>query len=352
MPTIKMIVTHLKPHLDEIVAIWLLRRWGREKYPGIDQAGIAYWTNGGELLGGRTAAEWESDGYLLVGVGRGRLDDHCDGQEKKESAAILVAKDLGVEEDPALFKILSFTHRIDTKGGSHPFDLFALTKVMFQYGDQDQAIAWATMVLEAKYLEQLEGQAAKADLAKAEIHDLMVGQKPCRLVVLKTDNSASASLARVAKPKGLGAAVVLTQRSSGHVQIFCDKQNWQLEDVACLLRAGERSSKGLEEPLAPELLVGEGKVEGAEEWHYQRAGQMLLNGSLSHPDVPVTQLSLPTIVSAVILGLRADYLPHSHCRETGQCLGEACQFHHFGLNRCQVLAATPKPFDWRSLPQA
>ena len=36
------IVTHERPHLDEIVAIWLLRRFGETRFPGISQAKVSY----------------------------------------------------------------------------------------------------------------------------------------------------------------------------------------------------------------------------------------------------------------------------------------------------------------------
>ncbi len=352
MPNIRTIVTHLKPHLDEIVAIWMLWRWGKEKYPGVDQASVEYWT-GGKSPDGRSAEEWEADGCLLIGVGGGRFDEHRNGTASPECAATLVAKDLGLDTDPALAKILAFTHRIDTRGGSQPFDLFSLTKLVFQHvSDPEEAFAWAVMALDAKYAEQEQGQEAKVELANADVYDLVVGGKPCRLAVLKTDNTMSVNMARASiADGGLAAAVVIVQRSSGHVQIFCDRQNWRLEDLARILRVGERSTKGLEESLDAEILAQEGKVEGAEEWHYQRAGQMFLNGSLSHPDVPVTQLSLETIVACAILGLRSDHLPHDHCRETGQCLGQECPFYCFGLSRCQTLRqqVAPKPVDWRSL---
>lgn len=338
MNTIKGIVTHLNPHLDEVLAIWMLWLWGKLKYPGVEQARVEYWT-GGKSPDGRTAEEWEADGYLLIGIGGGRFDEHRNGQASPECAATLVAKDLGIDTDPALAKILAFVHRIDTKGGSQPFDLFWLTKLAFQHFDSEEAFLWATRALDAKYAEQLEEQQAKLSLDQAKIYDLMVGSQPCRVVALKSDNKLAASLARAAVDKGgLAASVVVAQRSSGHVQIFCDKQNWHLEDVVRLLRAGERMVKGLA-PLDAATLVGEGKVPGAEEWHYLREGQMLLNGSLNHPDVAVTQLSFDeVIVPTVILGMRHDYLPNAHCRNSGQCLGQSCGFYRFGLDRCQSLS--------------
>lgn len=339
MNTIKAIVTHLNPHLDEVLAIWMLWHWGQLKYPGVEHAHAQYWT-GGKSPDGRTAEEWEADGFLLVGIGGGRFDEHRNGQASPECAATLVAKDLGIDTDPALAKILAFVHRIDTRGGAQPMDLFSLTKLMFQHTDPEEAFFWATKALEAKYAEQLEEQEAKADMAKAEIHDLMVEGHPCRVAILKTDNKSAVFLARAPEDKGgLAASVVVAQRSSGHVQVFCDKQNWNIEDVVRLLRVGERMAKGLQETLDPDTLAQEGKVPGVEEWHYVREGQMLLNGSLNHTDVPVTQLAFEDeIVPTVILGMRYDYLPHEHCRETGQCLGSSCPFFQFGLDRCQALS--------------
>ena len=38
----KSILTHERPHLDEIVAIWFLRKFGEQRFPGISKAAITF----------------------------------------------------------------------------------------------------------------------------------------------------------------------------------------------------------------------------------------------------------------------------------------------------------------------
>ncbi len=40
---IKKIIIPNKPHLDPIAAIFLLLEYGRDKFPGIEKAEIAFW---------------------------------------------------------------------------------------------------------------------------------------------------------------------------------------------------------------------------------------------------------------------------------------------------------------------
>lgn len=63
----KTLVTHHRPHLDDICAIWLLKRF----FPDAHDADIAFTSSG---------SEGEKDGddpeRVLIGVGRGRFDEH------------------------------------------------------------------------------------------------------------------------------------------------------------------------------------------------------------------------------------------------------------------------------------
>lgn len=51
--------------MDEIAAIWILRKFGEEKFPGVSKAPIEFWNNGGNTPDGRSADEYERDGILL-----------------------------------------------------------------------------------------------------------------------------------------------------------------------------------------------------------------------------------------------------------------------------------------------
>ncbi|MDP7033502.1 MAG: hypothetical protein QF752_03310 [Planctomycetota bacterium] len=124
MTKITRIVTHRFPDLDALLCCWLLRRFGESRYPGIAEVPIDFW-NAGDLPEGKTPEDLEREGTLLVDTGGGRLDTHvlegdASGGPAGEdlSAAMLVARDLGVDRDPKLGQLLAFSVRQDARGQS------------------------------------------------------------------------------------------------------------------------------------------------------------------------------------------------------------------------------------------
>lgn len=63
----KKLITHINPHLDDIAAIWLLKKF----YPGFKAAKVEF-ISAGE--GNKGLAE--SEDLIYIGVGRGRFDEH------------------------------------------------------------------------------------------------------------------------------------------------------------------------------------------------------------------------------------------------------------------------------------
>lgn len=77
----KTLITHINPHLDDIAAIWLFKKyqpdWVRAKIEFISQ------TVGNKYLE-------ESDDLIYIGVGRGKFDEHKG--DKEDCAASLIWK--------------------------------------------------------------------------------------------------------------------------------------------------------------------------------------------------------------------------------------------------------------------
>ncbi len=63
----KTLITHINPHLDDIAAIWLLKKF----YPGFDSAQVEFISAGEGNKGLK-----ESEDTIYIGVGRGRFDEH------------------------------------------------------------------------------------------------------------------------------------------------------------------------------------------------------------------------------------------------------------------------------------
>jgi hypothetical protein len=343
----KSILTHERPHLDEIVAIWLLRKFGEQRFPGISTAAVSFLSLRRLAESGLTPKDYEAQGTLLLGIGGGRFDEHPtleEGRKAGDCATTLVAKELGVSEDPSLAKILRFVRAADVEGNASPFDVSYVVKLLHaRYPDDPhRVIEWALVAIEAKYQEQLRFfTVVKPEFdAKARIEEIAVGQKRLRMVTIDSDEDGIHKYAR--SEYGARAAVVIQRRSSGNVAVFGNKQaGVDLREAAKLVRLAEREAKGLESTHDEERLTAEGYAPGAEEWFYHRQGQMLLNGSLTQADVPATRLSLDRIAELVKIGIDPARVKPL-CESTGQCLGDVCDWYNWSLARC-VRLRRPAP---------
>ncbi len=349
MKMIKRIVTHRFPHLDEIFAIWLLKNFGGERFNNIANATIVYWESGGVTPDGRTTEEWEADGYLLVGVGGGRFDEHpTTTQDRKEDdcAATLVAKYLGIINEPWLQTTMDFIVRDDLKGGAGQFDIGAIAKLLHQQypNDPDAAIEWVMIGLGAKIKEQISfwGDARRefenGDNTKVETVAGPHGED-IRIAVIRSDNPQVGKYARFAE--GGNTQVVVQQRSTGNIQIFTDHRSGiTLYETVRLIRLEEQDISGRIVTTDWDELESEGAVAGAENWFFQEHGMMLLNGSLTALGVAPTKIPIETIVKLIKVAMnpndfqrdRAGSCRQGICKSTQQ---DECPWYYMGLRRCR-----------------
>jgi hypothetical protein len=384
------IVTHERPHLDEIVAIWLLRRFGEARFPGVSQAKVSYTTTGRR---GPDAKESEARGVLMLGIGGGRFDEHPTldiGRKAEECCATLVARELGVLDDPSLQKILKFVKSRDLEGNSTPFDLSYLVKLLHpRFPDNpEKVIEWTLVGIEAKYEEQHDFffVARQEFESKARIDEVPAGTRRLRIATIESDSESVGKYAR--SEFGGYAGIVIQKRASGNVSILVNKQmGLDMRDVVRMIRLAERQAKrvgqgsgaggqeareqdgecklqnadcrvqngkgggrggrasdktpeprssGTPEPYPAGDLAAEGVVRGAEEWFFHERGQMLLNGSLTATGVTPTRLTLDQIREIVSIGIVPGAL-RALCASTGKCAGGICDWHQWDMARCRAL---------------
>ncbi len=315
------IVTHVLPHLDEIGAFWLLQKFGEKKYPGINKAPLLF-------------ADIEGQAIRL-GVGGGEFDEHSTNDKNRkegECSFTLVLKALGLGGEPALKKIAKFILQVDTKGGTHPFDISTLVKEMYAQKSPEEVIDWAIKALEAKYNDQVDFFKAGDDFKRGKITELKVGEKKLNLVIMESDSTKAASFAR--SEFGCKAAVVIQKNSSGNVQIFIDKKiRLNTPELVKAVRLMEQIKKDQLLVSNWEDLVLEGIIEEVREWFYHQEGEMLLNGSITSPEVPPTSISLEELEEITIAALSGDNLPH-FCETKGRCTSK-CRWYPFTLFYCR-----------------
>ncbi len=350
------IIVHVKPHLDELVALYLVIRYGDEHFEGLESAEVNFTGDGGATVDGRSAEEWLKEGVLHIGTGGGRFDEHPRGGsgEITSCAAALVAEFLGVQKKPELMALLRYVTMTDTGGERAPsanealFGLKTLVDTLHRTGTATEEVMRITFALVDAVVARQQAlfAAAEDDVRAAEVYPFQHRRQPHTLAVLKSGNRFAAEAARM-----LGHSAVVQQQPDGHVQIFVSKAaKLTLWDLAAVLRLEEADRKGLD--LAEKYRIIDLKsadsVEEVPEWYYLKAGQMLLNGSDSAPDVPVSQIPLERIVELTVRTLNEDFWPQklaARCR-AGYCSDEAgeseCPMRWMQLSRCHQIRESMK----------
>jgi len=306
MEKIHTIVTHPRPHLDEVVGIVLLRTYGREIYPGIENAEIKF-CDAGMTPEGKSWKQLEKEGVVLIGIGGGRFDEHPTQNKERvemECAASLVAKYLGINEEPWLAKLMKYTCNNDTKGGVNPFDLAAMMNLMMKrWFDHSPtgSLEWAMNAVEVYLEDQIKffTETKEAFDNNSEVFNSTYKGKAIIIAAVTGDNDQLGAYAR--STVGANADIVIQKNNKGNVIITTKKSSAiYLDDVIRAIRLKEMRIKNIVcKNLWDPALKGEAKVPGAEEWHFHKAASMILNGSKSAPNVPPTKISFKTIVLIV-----------------------------------------------------
>ncbi|MBP8994461.1 MAG: hypothetical protein KBG30_11725 [Bacteroidales bacterium] len=321
------IETHERPHLDELVAIWLIDKFGSKEFV-------------------KKYAE-DKQNTIEIGIGGGLFDEHSSvntARKEGESAATLVAKALKIENDPALQALLKFVTERDLKGGRQPFDLdWAVQLLNSEVQDFQVVYDWLTFLLEPYYQQQVKFFAdTREEFEKVAQTENVLGPngKNYKMVTVISDNEQMNKVARQE-----GAAIIIQKNTSGNgnVQIFTNqKYRLTLFDIVQIIRLEEQQKKGKLITTDWRLLSQEGTIPGVEEWYFQIQGQMMLNGSLSHPEVPATKLTLEEIKKFIRIGLNPNAYENSHfqnCKK-GICTStqkNPCPYYAYGLSRCRKI---------------
>ncbi len=108
-----------------------------------------------------------------------------------------------------------------------------------------------------------------------------------------------------------------------------------LDEVIAILRCKEEEKNG--KALIPQAeLRKSGTMDHVDNWHYDKPGNRIFNGSITYPNVRPSKLSFVEVFYSVYLGLNKKryYLPRQEDCLSGYCHGEECSFFKFGLDRC------------------
>lgn len=361
---ISKIITHRRPHADELVARMLLKRFpeGEAKFSGVGKATTTYLTTG-ELPEGKTAKDFPDT--IFLGCGGGEFDEHATSQKERvlgECCATLVAKSLGIDAVPALQKILTFVKSEDLKGTKVKNELPMLIKFLHQLSeDEEQISKWAEDAYYAHYLDEKKRWEEIKDNTDAEkLWKEMKGkwQRPTlenTFALLKSQDykdltwwigfaedaikfqdkrfhdaevefKAKGKLEKIMGPYGAqitlatitsdneemnkyarnsGADIVVQFNQRGNCAIFTRRPaNIDLTYAFMLLRMAEQHYRGGITIKDEKTLSKEGFVEGIPYWYLFKNHDMGFNGSLTTADVEPTKIPHEKITEIVKEGAR------------------------------------------------
>ncbi|MBZ9569621.1 2'-5' RNA ligase family protein [Patescibacteria group bacterium] len=304
------IPTILQP--DTIVAVFLLKKFGKKKYPGIENAEIEVRNI---LPENETSDSLFKKGFFLIDIGGGKFDHHF----KHKTVSQLIAEDLKISNDPSLAKLLTFAERDDKYGmgtiSKDPIDkAFGLSGLISNVNkilgsDPNKVIDVILPVIHAHYLEEKrrhkdlpEEFKKKSKEKKAEVFFVKQKGKKLKVVAIESDNPSIVGWLR--SSIGERADVVLQKASSGHVNIITRPlKRVDLRLVIGLLRQEEIEVQNREISFPPLELMKPGRLPKIPEWYYDLATNSILNGGVNPKGTPSTAIPFEKIKEIVKEGL-------------------------------------------------
>ena len=311
---IKTIIVPVALQPDTLAAIFLLRKFGETRFPGVRDARIKVLSI---LPAGETPTSLEASGSILIDIGEGRFDHHV--QREKTTASRLVAEYLGIADDPALAKLLEYARRDDMFGkgtiSDDPIDrAFGLSGLLQNLnrgmaGQPDEVAKIILPILLTHYEEESrrtkelpEEFAAKTREGRVQIQEVRQRDKKLKVVFVESDNTGLAGFLR---SQGGGRFDVVVQRiSGGYVNILTrPTKRVDLRFLAACVRMREVEVQGGKLEVNEYELMRPARHPEIKEWYYDPATNSLQNGGLNPKDISPTRISWTEFPELVSKGL-------------------------------------------------
>ncbi|MDD4272074.1 MAG: hypothetical protein PHF50_04720 [Patescibacteria group bacterium] len=326
---IKKILIPNKPHLDPITAIYLLKQYGKEKFPGINSAEIIFWENSHDPKP-EDISKFKAEKILTIDIGGGMFDHHQSSE--KETATCLVAAYLGVEKNPELIALLNYVREDDLEGLHNRFgDLAYLIKCFHKQNISSLKVVELGLRM-IDYFQTSQNDwhlnVKKEYEDKIKIYKIKRFSSKIKIGVVESDNSQIANYGITID----SLSAVIQKRSTGHVMILTNKHHrLNLREIVAAIRMRELELSGYNKPIDPAKLQFEGKNSLVPNWFYHRSLNAFLNGSEALNKAEPTKLKFSEIISFVWNGLSSEHSEYCDCDQGG----ETCPFARYGFSKCK-----------------
>ena len=312
--TITKILVPTRAQADTIIAVYLLKKYGEERFAGVLSASVFVVPI---LAPGITFEDSLARGELLIDLAGGLFDHH--NATEKTTVSEIVAKELKIFSDPSIKKLLDYARRDDFFGkgtvSNDPLDrAFGLSGLLTvlnkKYAnDPVQTFTIVLPIIAAHHEEELRRtkempKELQDKLANGLAISFTVSQrgKLLKVLLIETDNPSMAGYVR--SVMGGAYDVAALRLSSGHLNILTrPMKQVDLRSLAVILRTEELSSRGIEPLLTAEMLSQTGRTPEIPEWYYDPATNSLQNGGIVPGDVPATKIDKTKVQKLLELGL-------------------------------------------------
>ncbi|KPJ84937.1 hypothetical protein AMJ57_05000 [Parcubacteria bacterium SG8_24] len=263
------ILTHLRPHLDDVCGIWLLRRY----LPGSRDASIGF-------ISTNEKVDQTDEDTIHVGVGRGRFDEHKGDQGSCAASLVLafLEQEVGLPDGdrPALRRLVDWVLKEDTgQLNTMPHREFSVPVILKSYYEirENDSLAVTELgfeILDALFAAQRSLVELEEDWKKRIEFDSSYG----RGVGLVTDAREVDSYAY-----SRGFDLVVYANAAGTYHNVKARTGSGIDLIALRDKLKER------EPEAG--------------WYFHHSGLMLICGGLLAPDVKPSRLTVEEIVGLI-----------------------------------------------------
>lgn len=339
------IVTHFRPHADELVALMFLKNFpeGEEKFPGVKNAKVEFLTTG-KLPNGKTYQDFPET--IFLGVGGGPFDEHeTEGQDRAEGevCASLVANYLGIEKKPELQGVLKIVKQEDLDGAIAVDSLSVIVKFLhscfkedyeliyrwseighmahiqnaqvggserkFTYSETKKILQelqsveydwWVTTAETALAYQKEQYQKALKEFDQKAIKRQVTcyDGAPVNISYIESDNEEMGKAARSRMSQ-----LIVQKSSRGNVFMFTSwKRHLDLTSIIVLLRLAEQHFEGAVKVTDTKTLSQIGMITDIP-WYLFHARDMIFNGSLTTKDVPPTKIPSNKLLAIVEEGI-------------------------------------------------
>jgi len=278
---IKKVVTHKKPHIDELAAYVVLQLVGKQVYPGIKSASLE--TLERREITSKTPKQWLDEGVLVIGAGGCgfEFDEHKKDKPAKASCLGLVLQKFGLEDDVLFYYLLKHITANDSGHDQHPFSLGNVLKEMYYDFPEEEVIKFGLMAIRSKIKGQAEFLSALKEAEKAGVKVLSQGTYSLKIVWIKSDNRHIVKALYC--QSGLAANVGIVERSDGFKIVFVSRvfdskegSKILLELIAKDVRIAELEARGLSGDFDDSVLMSDKGPDILPMWH-KLGGNLLLN---------------------------------------------------------------------------